>query len=110
MQAILLSSKEVAKRAKELYKNGIRQQVDTEENIGKMIIIDIETGEYAIDKTGIESAHYLRNKNPLARLYGFVSATKLLFLSVVTWSVIISDKWYYQKWACNCQCYISFAK
>jgi hypothetical protein len=35
-----------------------------------MIIIDIETGEYAIDKTGIESAHYLRNKNPLARLYG----------------------------------------
>ncbi|MDM3859408.1 MAG: hypothetical protein PT118_06110 [Aphanizomenon gracile PMC644.10] len=70
MQAILLSSKEVAKRAKELYKNGIRQQVDTEENIGKMIIIDIETGEYAIDKTGIESAHYLRNKNPLARLYG----------------------------------------
>ncbi|MEY3332007.1 MAG: hypothetical protein RLZZ176_307 [Cyanobacteriota bacterium] len=52
MQAILLSSEEVAKRAKELYENGIRQQVDTEENIGKMIIIDIETGEYAIDKTG----------------------------------------------------------
>lgn len=66
MQAILLSSEEVAKRAKELYENGIRQQVDTEENIGKMIIIDIETGEYAIDKTG-ESAHYLRNKNPLAK-------------------------------------------
>jgi hypothetical protein len=68
MQAILLSSEEVAKRAKELYNNGIRQQVETAENIGKMI--DIETGEYAIDKTGIESAHYLRNKNPLARLYG----------------------------------------
>ncbi|MEI6444310.1 MAG: hypothetical protein WCO29_14570 [Nostocales cyanobacterium ELA583] len=70
MQAILLSSEEVAKRAKELYDNGIRQQVETAENIGKMIIIDIETGEYAIDKIGIESAHYLRNKNPLARLFG----------------------------------------
>ena len=70
MQAILLSSEEVAKRAKELYDNGIRQQVETAENIGKMIIIDIETGEYAIDKIGIESAHYLRNKNLLARLFG----------------------------------------
>ncbi|MBD2568551.1 hypothetical protein [Anabaena lutea] len=70
MQAILLSSEEVAKRAKELYDNGIRQQVETEDNIGKMIIIDIETGEYAIDKIGIESAHYLRNKNRFARIFG----------------------------------------
>jgi hypothetical protein len=70
VQAILLSREEVAKRAKELYENSIRQQVKTEENIGKMVIIDIETGEYAVDKTGIESAHFLRKKNPLARLYG----------------------------------------
>ena len=56
MQAILLSSEEVAKRAKELYDNGIRQQVETAENIGKMIIIDIETGEYAIDK--IQTNYY----------------------------------------------------
>ncbi|HLP91317.1 MAG TPA: hypothetical protein VK184_22385 [Nostocaceae cyanobacterium] len=70
MQAIFLSSEEVGKRAKELYENNIRQQVETEENIGKMVIIDIETGEYAVDKTGIESARFLRKKNPLARLYG----------------------------------------
>ena len=70
MQAILLSSEEVANRAKELYENGIREQVETEENIGKMVIIDIETGEYAIDKTGRESANYLRNKNRFARLFG----------------------------------------
>ncbi|WP_414578777.1 hypothetical protein [Anabaena sp. CCY 9402-a] len=70
MQTILLSSEEVGKRARELYDNNIRQQVETEENIGKMVIIDIETGEYAVDKTGIESAHYLRKKNPLARLFG----------------------------------------
>ncbi len=70
MQAILLSSEEVGRRAKEIYENSIRQQVYTEENIGKMVIIDIETGEYAVDKIGIESAHLLRKKNPLARLYG----------------------------------------
>ncbi|MBD2498475.1 hypothetical protein [Nostoc sp. FACHB-280] len=70
MQAILLSREEVGKRARELYENGIRQQVETDENIGKMVIIDIETGEYAVDELGIESAHFLRKKNPLARLFG----------------------------------------
>ncbi|MBW4476274.1 MAG: hypothetical protein KME54_05200 [Tolypothrix brevis GSE-NOS-MK-07-07A] len=70
MQNILLSREEVARRAKEIYENSIRQQVKTEENIGKMVIIDIETGEYAVDKTDIESAYLLRKKNPLARLFG----------------------------------------
>ncbi len=70
MQSILLSSEEVGRRAKELYENSIRQQVEREENIGKMVIIDIETGEYAIDKTGLESAHLLRKNNPFARLFG----------------------------------------
>ena len=70
MQSILLSREEVARRAKELYENSIRQQVETEENIGKMVIIDIETGEYAVGKTAIESAHLLRQKNPYARLFG----------------------------------------
>lgn len=70
MQTILLSREEVGRRAREIYENSIRQQVETEENIGKMVIIDIETGEYAVDKIGIESAHFLRKKNPLARLFG----------------------------------------
>jgi hypothetical protein len=70
VQTILLSREEVARRAKKLYENSIRQQVETEENIGNMVIIDIETGEYAVDKIGIESAHFLRQKNPYARLFG----------------------------------------
>ncbi|RCJ29096.1 hypothetical protein A6770_01520 [Nostoc minutum NIES-26] len=70
MQPILLSSEEVGRRAREIYENSIRQQVEREENIGKMVIIDIETGEYAVDKTGIESSHLLRQKNPYARLFG----------------------------------------
>jgi hypothetical protein len=47
MQAILLSREEVAQRANLLYEETIREQVEREENIGKMVIIDIETGEYA---------------------------------------------------------------
>jgi len=37
MQAIFLSREEVAHRARQLYENSIRQKVETEENIGKMV-------------------------------------------------------------------------
>ena len=53
-----------------LYENGIRQIVETDENIGKMISIDIETGEYAIGDTGAQSSSRLRAANPDAALYG----------------------------------------
>ena len=55
MQAILLSSEEVAKRAYQIYEGGIRQKVEIEENIGKMVIINVETGDYEVDKTGIQA-------------------------------------------------------
>jgi hypothetical protein len=70
MQTILLSREEVAKRAKKLYESKFRQAVETEENIGQMIIIDIETGEYEIDKTGLQASRSLRAKNPYGRLFG----------------------------------------
>lgn len=70
MQTIVLSREEVARRARELYEGSIRQQVEREENIGKMVVIDVETGEYQVDRTGLKSAHYLREKHPNARLFG----------------------------------------
>lgn len=70
MQSILLSREEVARRAKQLYDNDIRQKVEVEENIGKMVIIDIETGDYEIDKTGLQASRNLSQKHPNARLFG----------------------------------------
>ncbi len=35
-----------------------------------MVIVDIETGAYEIDKTGIKAAHNLIAKHPYARLFG----------------------------------------
>jgi hypothetical protein len=70
MQSIFLSREEVARRAKQVYESSIRHQVEIEENIGKMVIIDIETGEYEIDKTGLKAAHNLIAKHPYARLFG----------------------------------------
>ena len=34
------------------------------------MIIDVETGCFAVDDLGIDSAHTLRRTNPLARLFG----------------------------------------
>jgi hypothetical protein len=70
MQTILLSSEEVAQQAMKLYEASIREAVEIESNIGKMVIIDIETGRYHVDLNGIESARYLRQYNPTARLFG----------------------------------------
>ena len=40
------SSEEIRQRGKELYERPIRSKVETDENIGKGVSIDIETGDY----------------------------------------------------------------
>jgi hypothetical protein len=70
MEAVLLSGEEIASRGKALYEGGIRRAVENEDNIGKMVIIDIESGEYEVDEIGIISARHLHAKHPNARLYG----------------------------------------
>jgi hypothetical protein len=68
-QAIFWTVEEVAARAKKLYADKIQSQVECEDNIGKMVVIDAETGEYAVDRSGIHSAIALKAKNPNARLF-----------------------------------------
>ena len=70
MQTIILSREEVARRAREFYKNSIRQQVETNENIGKMVIIDFESGDYKVDETRLKAARKLSTKHPHSRLFG----------------------------------------
>jgi hypothetical protein len=69
MQAIFWTQEEVAQRAKQFYEQEIRSEVEYSDNIGKMIVIDAETGEYGIDKSGVESALMLKQKNPNGRLF-----------------------------------------
>jgi hypothetical protein len=68
-QAIFWTVEEVAARAKRLYADKIQSIVEREENIGQMVVIDCETGEYAVDQSGIHSAIALKAKNPNARLF-----------------------------------------
>ena len=68
-QAIFWTVEEVATRANKLYVDKIRAIVEHEDNIGKMVVVDAETGEYAVDRSGIHSAIALKAKNPNARLF-----------------------------------------
>lgn len=70
MIQVSLSGEEIGRRGKALYEKTIRQQVETAANIGKMVVIDIETGEYEVDELGIESSRRLHAKHPDAPLYG----------------------------------------
>lgn len=65
-----LSSEEIVCRGQELYERKIRPRVETEENIGKQIVIDVETGDYEIDADGLAASHRLLAKHPGAALYG----------------------------------------
>ena len=65
-----IPSEEIGRRGKELYENKIRPIVETDENIGKLISIDIETGDYAIGDDLLANADALFAKHPGAALHG----------------------------------------
>ncbi|MBD6617417.1 hypothetical protein FNW02_16670 [Komarekiella sp. 'clone 1'] len=65
-----LSSQEMSWRGKELYKRSIRAKVETEENIGKLISINVETGDYEIGDDFVETSLRLRSKQTDAALWG----------------------------------------
>jgi hypothetical protein len=64
------SRDEIVRRGEEWYEGKLRAAVETEENIGKIISIDIETGDYTIGKDPVETSSLLLKKHPDAALYG----------------------------------------
>jgi hypothetical protein len=64
------SREEIADRGQEIYEKTIRPQVETTENIGKIISINIETGEYEIGDDLVATSLKLQAKQPNAALWG----------------------------------------
>jgi hypothetical protein len=69
IDAIFWSVEEIAVKATNMYADGIQQQVETPDNLGKMLTIDVETGEYFIDGSGVDGMMFLKAKRPSARLF-----------------------------------------
>ena len=66
-----LSSEEVGRRGEEIYERELRRRFETEENIGRLISIDIDTHDFEIsdDEHHIEAAMRLHAKHPGAAVY-----------------------------------------
>ena len=64
-----LPKEEIAARGRALYEQKIRALVDTPENRGKVIVIDIDTADYVIDHEHLAAVDRARAKKPDAILY-----------------------------------------
>jgi hypothetical protein len=64
------SGEAIAQRGQELHERNLRAQVETEENISKIISIDVETGDYEIDDL-IVTERRLQAKHPDAAISGY---------------------------------------
>jgi peptide subunit release factor RF-3 len=60
------SKEELARHGQELYESGIRQQVEAG-NEGKIVVIDIETGEFEVDDTVMAATDRLFERIPDAQ-------------------------------------------
>ncbi len=63
------SSERIGRLGKELYERNIRASVETDENTGKLVSIDIETGDYEIgEDRSLDPARRLLAKHPGAAI------------------------------------------
>jgi hypothetical protein len=69
LETIFWTTKEVVTAGLKLYEQKIRLLVETPENIGKMLTLDVETGEYKIGSNSIEGAIELKQNRLMARLF-----------------------------------------
>ncbi len=61
---------EIERLGTELYLRVIRDQVETEENIGRICAIDVETGDYQVADDVLTAAEPLHAKHPDAAIWG----------------------------------------
>jgi hypothetical protein len=69
LETIFWTTEEVVAAGERLYEERIRSVVETPSNIGKMLTLDVETGEYRIGINSAEGGLELKRKRPASRLF-----------------------------------------
>ena len=69
LETIFWTNEEVIAAGQKLYEEKIRSTVETPENVGKMLTLDVETGEYSISADPVDTILDLKQKRPLSRLF-----------------------------------------
>ena len=64
------SGEEIGQRGQEIYESRLRTLLETEENIGKIVSIDIESGDYEIADDLLLAGRRLQQRHPEALMYG----------------------------------------
>lgn len=64
------SGEEIARRGEEVYQQRVRALVEIQENIGKIVSIDIESGDFEVGDDLISTGDRLFLRHPGAALYG----------------------------------------
>ncbi|KAM3092454.1 hypothetical protein ACKFKG_22530 [Phormidesmis sp. 146-35] len=62
------SKEEFAQRGDEIYESQVRSQVE-ESNEGKIVAIDIETGDFEVDASEIAACDRLETRHPDAQIW-----------------------------------------
>ncbi len=62
--------KSISERGQEIYNVKLRALVETEENIGKIISIDVESGDYEIADDLVTAGKRVQERHPGAKIYG----------------------------------------
>ena len=62
------SSDEIQRRGEEIYSRSIRDRVEVTENTGRILVLDIETGDYEIAEDGLSAGRRLRTRHPDAAM------------------------------------------
>ena len=57
------NSEEIARRGERLYESDIRARVETDQNVGKILPIDIETGAYELGDDPLETSRRLQARH-----------------------------------------------
>ena len=80
MQPSTLSSEESAARGTKIYEDTIRAKVERD-HYGDFVIVDIDSGDYELDREDIVASQRILNRRPGATLFGlrvgFPAAYKL---------------------------------
>ena len=64
------NGEEIGRRGSELYENHLRLLLETEENIGKIVSIDVVSGDYEIAEDLLIAGRRLQLRHPDAQMYG----------------------------------------
>ena len=68
--ATTIDEEEIGRRGQEIYATRLRAVLETKENIGKIVSIDIDSGDYEVADDLVVAGRRLQARHANARIYG----------------------------------------